>query len=218
MAEILRYYYNQADVNERSRKDFKFPVIFPIVFYSGKDTWTVPFNFKDVFANAETFGNHVLNFEYILVDAKGYTSKDVQNFSSKLLGTILLLEKAKNDIEFFSIIRDNLDKIEYFDTEEKRILTACIKLLDVAYHYQKGESIKELLNQNNIQEVDGMLSDLLENAQLEREQLFEQGIVKGANRFAQLNKVLLKDKRYDLLEKISEDEQFRNELYVKYNL
>jgi hypothetical protein len=33
-----------------------------------------------------------------------------------------------------------------------------------------------------------------------------------------LNNILISNKRYDLLEKISKDENFRNELYVKYNL
>ena len=36
MVEILRHYYNNADVNARKRKKFKFPAVVPIVFFSGK--------------------------------------------------------------------------------------------------------------------------------------------------------------------------------------
>ena len=42
IVEILRDFYNHSDVDERDNKDFKFPVVFPIVFYSGSGTWTVP--------------------------------------------------------------------------------------------------------------------------------------------------------------------------------
>ena len=142
IVEILRHHYNHADINERDNKDFKFPVVFPIVFFSGKDTWTVPLNLSDMFANPDVFGNYVLNFEYMLVNAKGYDNEVLKNFSSKLLGVILMLEKVKNDLEFYGVIRDNLDLIEYFDDEEKRILNLCVKIIDVAYGYNKSDDIR----------------------------------------------------------------------------
>ncbi|MCL2398880.1 MAG: Rpn family recombination-promoting nuclease/putative transposase, partial [Defluviitaleaceae bacterium] len=86
IVEILRHYYNHADVNERDNKDFKFPVVFPIIFFSGKDTWTVPISIKDMFSNYEAFGDYVLNFNYMLINAKGYDDNTLKNFSSKLLG------------------------------------------------------------------------------------------------------------------------------------
>ena len=82
IVEILRYYYNHADAKERDTKDFKFPVVFPIVFYSGSDTWTVPLKGKEMFADHETFRDYVLNFEYMLVNAKGYDDSTLKSFSS----------------------------------------------------------------------------------------------------------------------------------------
>ena len=34
IVEVLRDYYNQSDVKERKRKDFRFPAVYPIVFYN----------------------------------------------------------------------------------------------------------------------------------------------------------------------------------------
>jgi len=177
--EILRYYYNHADVNERDNKDFKFPVVFPIVFFSGKDTWTVPFNLREMFSDYETFGDYVLNFEYMLVNAKGYDDDTLKGFSSKLLGLILMLEKTKNDLEFYSGIRDNLDSIVAFDSEEKRVLSLCIKIMDIAYGYNKGDDIQRLLSENQIQEVDKMLCDVIEYAKVEKDELITQGKLEG---------------------------------------
>ena len=114
-----------------NNKDFKFPVVFPMVFFSGKDTWTVPLNIKEMFSDYEIFGDYVLNFEYMLVNAKGHDNDTLKGFSSKLLGLVLMLEKTKNDLEFYSSIRDNLDSIETFDNEEKRVLSLCIKIMDI---------------------------------------------------------------------------------------
>ena len=171
IVEILRYYYNHADVNERDNKDFKFPVVFPIVFFSGKDAWTVPLNIKEMFSDYETFGDYVLNFEYMLVNAKGYDNDTLKGFSSKLLGLVLMLEKTKNDLEFYSSIRDNLDSIGTFDNEEKRVLSLCIKIMDIAYGYNKCEDIQRLLSENQIQEVDKMLCDVIEYAKVEKEEI-----------------------------------------------
>ncbi|MDR2971354.1 MAG: Rpn family recombination-promoting nuclease/putative transposase, partial [Bacteroidales bacterium] len=65
IVEILRFYYNNSDANERESKDIKFPAVFPIVFFSGKDTWTVPLNIKDMFDSPLDFGDYILNFNYM---------------------------------------------------------------------------------------------------------------------------------------------------------
>jgi len=187
IVEILRYYYNQADASERDNKDFKFPVVFPIVFFSGKDTWTVPFNLKEMFSDYETFGNYVLNFEYMLVNAKGYDDDTLKSLSSKLLGLILMLEKTKNDLEFYSSVRDNLDSIETFDNEEKRVLSLCIKIMDIAYGYNKSDDIQRLLSENQIQEVDKMLCDIIENAKVEKEELISKGKLEVAKNLLKMN-------------------------------
>jgi hypothetical protein len=139
-----------------------------------------------MFADADRFGNYVLNFEYALVNAKVYDNDTLKKFSSKLLGVALMLEKARNDVEFFSSIRDNLDDIEGFDAEEKRILNLCIKILDIAYGYNKGDDIKELLEENKIGEVDKMLCDIIENAKHEKEELLSQGELRKAKEVARI--------------------------------
>ena len=202
IVEILRYYYNQADVNERDNKDFKFPVVFPMVFFSGKDTWTVPFNLREMFSDYKTFGDYVLNFEYMLVNAKGYDNDILRGFSSKLLGLILMLEKTKNDLEFYSRVRENLDSIEAFDNEEKRILGLCIKIMDIAYGYNKGDDIQRLLSENQIQEVDKMLIDVIEYAKVEKEEIATNAKMEKAMEVAK--KMLIENLPIDIVARTTE--------------
>lgn len=107
----------------------------------------------------------------MLLDAKGYDNEKLKTFSSRLLGVILILEKSKNDIEFYSGIRHCLDDIIEFDNEEKRVFNLCIKVMDLAYGYNKSEEIKALLDENHFKKVDSMLCDVIENAKYEKENL-----------------------------------------------
>ena len=179
ITEILRHYYNNTEPKEREIKEFKFPVVFPIVLFTGSEKWTVPLELKDIFENSEQFGDYVLNFKYLLLDAKGYKDEELKNFSSKLLAIIFLLEKSKTDIEFYSNIRDNLNYIKDFDDEEKRVLNMCIKIMDLAYGYNKSKDIKILIEESQIEEVESMLCDVIENAKYEKEQLFSKGVLEG---------------------------------------
>jgi predicted transposase/invertase (TIGR01784 family) len=179
IVEILRYYYNHADTKERKTKDFKFPAVFPIVFYSGGKSWTVPIHLNEMFDGYKRFGRHVLNFDYVLLDAKGFDEKDLKTFSSRLLAAILLLEKSENDVEVYDSVRRSLSDIQSFNPEERRIFELFIKILDhLAYGKNRSDVIKSLID-NRVEEVDRMLCDLLENAKQERDQLFAEGKLEG---------------------------------------
>jgi predicted transposase/invertase (TIGR01784 family) len=195
IVEILRDYFNQADTNARDNKDFKFPVVFPIVFYSGSNSWTVPLSIKQMFDSPERFGSYVLDFDYMLLDAKGFDTKELKQFSSRLLAVILLLEKSKSNVEFYEGIRNSLDDVKTFDVEERRIFNLFIKIMDIAYGYNKSEEIKTLLDMNSVMEVDRMLTDVIENAKYEKEQLKLEGKLEGK----------LEDAKVMLLEKFPID-------------
>ena len=181
IVEILRDFYNHSNIDERDNKDFKFPVVFPIVFYSGSGTWTVPLSLNQMFDGYERFGSHVLNFDYMLVDAKGFKENDLKALSSRLLAAVLLMEKSKNNIEFYDNIRKSLSDIKGFDTEEMRIFNLFIKIMDLAYGENRSKEIQVMLNKNEIEieEVDRMLCDLVENAQREKEELRANGKLEG---------------------------------------
>ena len=171
IVEILRDFYNHSDVKERDNKDFKFPVVFPILFYSGSGTWTVPLRLNQMFDGYERFGGNVLNFEYVLVDAKGFKERDLDALSSRLLATVLLMEKSKNNIEFYDNIRKSLSDIKGLDVEEKRIFNLFLKIMDLAYGNNRGQEVRSILSENEVKEADRMLCDLVENAKREKEEL-----------------------------------------------
>ena len=177
--EIMRAYYNESDENERDNQDFKFPAVIPIVFYNGNDKWNVPLNLREIFDGYESFGEYVINFSYMLIDTKRFADEDLNKFSSKLLGITLMLEKARNDIEFYEYIRENAKEIKDFNKKDRNIFNASIKIIDMAYGYSRSEKIKDIFQQNQTEEAGRMLVDMIENAKKEKEELIEKGIEKG---------------------------------------
>ena len=55
----------------------------------------------------------------------------------------------------------------------------CIKIMDLAYGYNKNQYIKVLMEKNNIEEVDSMLCDVIENARHEKDILIAKGKAEG---------------------------------------
>jgi len=67
ISAILTRTFGDTPTKERERKDFRLPVVVPIVFYNGTKGWYVTRNFKDYLQDSDLFEG-VIDFEYTLVD------------------------------------------------------------------------------------------------------------------------------------------------------
>ena len=179
IVEILRYYYNHSDVEARKRKDFKFPAVFPIVFFNGGQEWTVPLNLKEMFCGYERFGGSLINFNYALVDAKGYDGESVKGFRSRLLKVMMMFEKSKGFVDIAEIIKTYKKDILKFDDEEMRILNTAIDLFKEIYNQNTNYNLSEILQSKNAERVDSMLVDVIANAKNYEKSLIKKGKVEG---------------------------------------
>jgi predicted transposase/invertase (TIGR01784 family) len=191
IVEILRHYYNNSDENERERKDFKFPVVIPLVFYTGKGKWSASLNLKEMFESYKVFGDYVLNFTYALVDAKGYTEEDMRNFGSKLLKIVMLLEQAKSFDEVSERTIKHEEEIMGLSSEEQRILRLAIKILlsqsEDTYH-----NLDEILYAESAETEANMLSDVIADMKNHNRNMEKKGRQEEKKEMAR--KMLLKNK------------------------
>lgn len=79
-----------------------------------------------------------------------------------------------------------------------------------------NDILKEFLERNREGVVNMMLTEY--NQELHEKNLIERGIEQGADRMSHLTRLLLKEKRYDDLEKAATDKAFRDALLTKYKL
>lgn len=195
MTEILRDYYNQSDPKERKRKGFKFPVVVPIIFYTGRKKWSVSRHLKDMFAGYKRFGDSVLNFSYAIVDVKGYDENSVQDFGSNLLKMMVLLEKSRNFDEIVETVKKHKGEIQELDEEEQRVFNIALDLFDQIYGKNQSYKLREIVYKENAGEVDVMLADVLANAKNLEKKIRREGKEEKAIEMA--TKMLLKDKPMD---------------------
>ena len=163
IVEILRYYYNNADVNARKRKNFKFPAVFSIIFFNGSQKWNVPLNLKEMFDGHKRFGNYLINFNYALVDVKGYDNETVKHFQSQLLKVMMMFEKSKNFFELGETVEKYKSEIAKLNDEEFRIISAAFEILSKIYGNTNNYNLNEIIQAKNTGRVDSMLSDILAN-------------------------------------------------------
>lgn len=190
IVEILRYYYNNANVKERKRKRFMFPAVVPIVFFSGANKWTAPTNLREIFDGYENFGDSLLNFSYALVDAKGYTDESVKGFQSRLLRIMMMFENSKNVSELIDVIKKYENDIKQLDDEEIRIITSAISILSSIYGDAEAKKLSEALNTAKTErKVSGMLSNLLANEKKRERLLIKQGVKQGIEQGIELEKI-----------------------------
>ncbi|MCI8412398.1 MAG: Rpn family recombination-promoting nuclease/putative transposase [Clostridia bacterium] len=113
--EIIR---SAVAVEKLTKKDYKFPVVYPIVLYIGKQKWNVKKFFEECQLKQPGVGNCPFTF-YNIVDVNNYTEKELLE-KVNLLPKVLLLEKARTN----ETLKENLEKILQQDLpkEQKRIL------------------------------------------------------------------------------------------------
>ena len=215
IVEILRHFYNNSEVNARKRKNFKFPAVIPIVFFSGKRKWTVPTSLREMFDGHKWLGSSLLNFDYKLIDAKGYDDNSVKDFNSRLLKVMMMFEKAENIAELLDVIKKYERDIERLDDEEVRIISVAVGILSSLYGTDGTSKLIDTLKKTNAERVSGMLSNLVANEKKREKEWFRQGRqqekVETAKRFLSMG-LTIAQVAEGLCLSIAEVEKIKNEL------
>ncbi|MBQ9143071.1 MAG: Rpn family recombination-promoting nuclease/putative transposase [Lachnospiraceae bacterium] len=78
-------------------KDFKYPMILPIVYYEGsEDSWTAPLHFRDRIRFGELFKEYVPNFRYYLVPIRKFTNEELLEKGDEM-SLLMLINKVQTE-------------------------------------------------------------------------------------------------------------------------
>lgn len=117
MLEIWRDILKNTDKNEAARKDFRLPVIVPIVLYNGKQEWTAQRTFKETLNAHELFDDYIVNFSYILLDVNRYSEEELLEVSN-LIGTVFLLDQNGDQESLRNRLQKLTHTVRYLSAEE----------------------------------------------------------------------------------------------------
>ncbi len=116
MIYIWEAYAKEAEAKQREitkQKGFRYPPVLPIIYYEGKQKWTVPPDFKSRIHHGDAFGEYVPNFRYYLVPICDYSNEELLEKADEM-SLIMLINKiqtAEDVSAFRNITPEALGKI-----------------------------------------------------------------------------------------------------------
>ncbi len=84
------------------RKDFRYPPIYPIVYYEGAGEWTAARYLKDRILLGDLFGAYIPDFTYKLVRTRGYSNEELLS-REDAISLLMLLNKIQQAADFQEI-------------------------------------------------------------------------------------------------------------------
>lgn len=84
--------------NRKIRKNTKYPIVVPILIYTGSDKWNIPKNFQQRQIGDYIFSNYKINYEFNIVDINKLYEKELLK-SRTMFGYSMLIEKSKSEEE-----------------------------------------------------------------------------------------------------------------------
>ena len=130
-----------------------FPVVIPIVLYTGREKWKVPITFEERQYKSKSQN---LQFKYNLIDGSKISKEELMKENS-ILSKAILLEKLDNPEEILDILKEVTTKD--LDSDEKYFINLILKyLLPEKLSKEKTKGILENLKRR---EDDTMFIDIL---------------------------------------------------------
>lgn len=93
------------------KKDVIYPIVIPIVIYTGSQKWTAKTNFAQKQYQSRLYKKYQIDLEYNLISVHDYTFEELLE-KRTLLGSILLMEKCKSKRELEMYAKKIIETIE----------------------------------------------------------------------------------------------------------
>lgn len=95
------------------QKDFKYPPILPIVYYEGRQEWTVPLNFRSRIIEGDVFSKYIPDFQYYLVPLRKYRNQELLDKKDEISLVMLInrLQEMRDISSFRSLPQEQLETV-----------------------------------------------------------------------------------------------------------
>ena len=165
MTEIWRYLLRKVDENEKKRKDYRLPVIVPIVLYNGKYHWTAKMNFKEYLSGYEIFEEYALDFKYILIDVNRYSKEDLIELSN-VIGSAFLLDQKCDIIELKNRIKTVCNLMGKLESNQLQLFITWVnKIIVTHFSTESFDEIVKMIKDSAPEEAEQVISNFAENLQ-----------------------------------------------------
>ena len=161
---------------ENKRKEFKYPLIIPIIIYTGDKKWDAKLCMKELTEEVEW---HKEKEEISLIDINNYSKEELLE-ENNILSKVLLLEKSKNEIEFIKNVESVLQNANNKNLEKLKDI-----IIYKAYDALKKEELEEILEkikERKEEEIMTLGERIRRNEREEKIRIRNEGIQEGIHK------------------------------------
>ena len=153
-------------------RETRYPIVVPIIIYTGDEKWKIPKNFKEKQIGDYVFENYKINLEYNLIEINKMSTKFLLEKRS-MFGYGMIIEKSKDKLE----LKNNLEIIVRNMKNKKQLEEIRNIILFLLNNSLEEGSIQELLEKIDIRmkEGDDCMSSLYERLVNENIQMIRKG-------------------------------------------
>lgn len=130
---IMEYQYkitkSAVDINKLKLKEYKIPIVIPIVLYTGRKKWNAKKYIKEAQESFEQYNGEELG-KYKLVDVNDYTDEELLK-EKTFLSKAMLIESRENTgkiVEYLEKIINTLNKDKEYNQKHKELMTVMLDL------------------------------------------------------------------------------------------
>lgn len=169
----------QEWVKEKNKKKIeKYPVVVPIVIYTGKEKWKVPQNYKEQQVRITTYEKYRINLFYNIVDINRYNNEELLHHGT-ILSYAMIIEKSKNKEDLLKnirvIIENEKDKIKLKSLEN---IILCL-LEEILIYSEKDEIIEKIDQKVGESDMETLVARILDEEKKIRKGIEKRGEKKG---------------------------------------
>ena len=179
---IMEYQFkiiqSAVDINKLKLKEYKIPIVIPIVLYTGRKKWNVKEYIKDAQESFKQYNGEELG-RYKLVDVNNFTEEELLK-EKTFLSKAMLIESKKDTgemVECFEKIINILNKDKVYTKKQKHLLAIMLNLI-FRNKINNDNITDNLIRKINSEEEKEMLA-ILDTIAEENERILQQGIKEG---------------------------------------
>ena len=120
---IERIYMYVEEIMKKGIEQGKYPIVVPIVIYTGKSIWNTETTLGEKQYNTELYKEYKNNLKYNLIEAKNYTYRELLE-KKTLFASFMIIEKCKTKEQLISKLKEIVKNLK--ENKNKKILEEII--------------------------------------------------------------------------------------------
>ena len=175
MVDIWEQYFRNVPEEERTRKEFRLPVVVPLVLYNGKYNWTAERRFRNYLMDGKAYGEYGVDFHYALIDVRRLEEDAILD-TNTVIDNVFYLDRAKDTRDFLKAVGSIMDRVGALPPDERNLMEVWFdNVLSGMFGEKEREFIRDCFMRGEKKMISGFEQIMIE----ERERAEFRGLKRG---------------------------------------